>query len=248
MRGLGYTYPDGTVALQDINLHVTAGSALAVVGPNGAGKSTLLKILSGTLRDYRGEALVNGVAPRESPAGTVTIVPQRAAFNWNFPVTVRQVARMGLVGKTGLLHRHGRRDLEAVEQIIDVLGIRHIADRPIGDLSGGQQQLTIIARALAPQPRIIMLDEPTVGVDQAGQIRFRELMDTIRERFQVTLVVVSHDLNTVLTTCQRIACLNRTLHFHDAPDRLSADLLNRVFNCSVETLLPHTHGRAEGPA
>jgi zinc transport system ATP-binding protein len=238
---LSYTYPDGTQALADVNLHVTAGSTLAVVGPNGAGKTTLLKVLLGLIDHYDGRVLVLGRDPSELPAGAVTCVPQRQTLNWDFPVAVRQVVRMGLAGKTGLLRRYSRDDLSYVERIIDTLGIAGIADRPIGDLSGGQQQLAVIARALAPRPSILMLDEPTVGVDRAGQQRFREMTDTLREQFAVTLVVVTHDLNTALTTCQRIACLNRSLHFHDAPERLTASLLSKVFQCSIDGLLPHVH-------
>jgi zinc transport system ATP-binding protein len=242
---LWYTYPDGTTALQDVNLHVTTGSTLAVVGPNGAGKTTLLKVLLGLLADYRGRVRVRGVSPHDLPPGSVTWVPQRQNVNWDFPVSVRQVTRMGLVGKTGRFRRRSREDLDHVEHILQTLGMAGIAGRPIGDLSGGQQQLAIIARALAPKPAILMLDEPTVGLDKVGQQRFRELTDTLRQQFGVTLVVVSHDLNTALSTCQRVACLNRSLHFHDAPERLTASLLSEVFQCSIEGLLPHVHPPAE---
>lgn len=242
---LFFTYSDGTRALVDVNLHVTAGSTLAVVGPNGAGKTTLLKILLGMLTDYQGRVRVNGQHPSDTPPGSITWVSQRQTLNWEFPLSVRQVVRLGLVGKTGLLHRHPREDLAYVEHILHTLGITGFVERPIGDLSGGQQQLAIIARALAPKPSILMLDEPTMGVDQAGQQRFRELTDTLRQQFGVTLVVVTHDLNTALTTCQRIACLNRSLHFHDAPERLNVSLLSRVFQCSLEGLLPHVQDRVE---
>jgi ABC-type Mn2+/Zn2+ transport system ATPase subunit len=147
---LSYTYPDGTLALVDVNLHVTAGSTLAVVGPNGAGKTTLLKVLLGLISDYDGRVRVLGREPYELPAGAVTCVPQRQTLNWDFPLAVRQVVRMGLAGKTGLLRRYARDDLSYVEHILSTLGMTGIADRPIGDLSGGQQQLAVIARALAP--------------------------------------------------------------------------------------------------
>jgi zinc transport system ATP-binding protein len=240
--GLTFRYPDGTLALETIDLHVAAGSTLAVIGPNGAGKTTLLKILLGVLHGYEGQVLVAGMSPGQARhrGDVVSWVPQRQSSRWDFPLTVRQVVRMGLVGRTGMFRRHSREDLDTVERIMEVLGVQAIAERCIGELSGGQQQLAVIARALAPHPAILMLDEPTVGVDQAGQERFVHLTQQLRRQFGLTLVIVSHDLRTVLNTCQRIVCLNRTLHFHDAPERLSSELLFRVFNCSLKGVFPVT--------
>jgi zinc transport system ATP-binding protein len=238
VEGLAYAYPDGTEALRDVSLHVRRGSTLAIVGPNGAGKTTLLKIILGLLSGYRGEVLVNGLDPAAARrrGDMISWVPQRAKMHWDFPVTVRQVVGMGLVGKTGLFRRYRREDLAYVEHLIATLDIAPYADKPIGEVSGGQQQRAIIARALAPHPAILMLDEPTVGVDQSGQELFKELMRQIRRDFDVTLVIVSHDLRAVLPECERIACLNRTLHFHDAPSRLTPELLGEVFRCDLTGL------------
>ena len=245
---LSFRYEDGTEALRNVTLHVGKGSVLAIVGPNGAGKTTLLKIVLGLLTGYTGQVTVCGLEPAVARrrGGLVSWVPQRARPIWDFPVTVRQVVRMGLVGKTGMFARHSRDDLEYVEQLIGVLEIDRIGSRPIGEVSGGQQQRAIIARALAPRPAILMLDEPTVGVDQAGQEIFNALMSRITETFGVTLVVVSHDLRTVIPQCQRVACLNVTLHFHDSPALLTPEMLNEVFRCDLTGLLA---GRqfGEGP-
>jgi len=238
LDNVSYRYDDGTLALENISLHVAAGSTLAVVGPNGAGKTTLLKLILGLLRGYTGRIRIHEMPPEEARhrGDVISWVPQRQNANWDFPVSVRQVVRMGLVGKTGPLRPYRRDDLEYVEHILTVMGIRSIADRPIGQLSGGQQQRAIIARALAPRPAILMLDEPTIGVDQPGQVLFTRLMEAIKREFGVTLVIVSHDLGKVLATCQRIACLNRTLHFHDVPQRLTSDVLSHVFKYAVEGL------------
>lgn len=240
VTGLSYRYADGVEALSDLHLHVRKGSTLAVVGPNGAGKTTLLKILLGVLRGYQGVVRVAGLDPLEarSRGNVVSWVPQRAKMVWDFPVTVGQVVRMGLVGKTGLLRRHSQADLQYVAELMDVLEIGSIARKAIGEVSGGQQQRAIIARALAPRPAVLMLDEPTVGVDQAGLEAFSRLMRQIRERFGLTLVLVSHDLRTVLPECERVACLNRTLHFHDSPARLTPELLSEVFRCNLTGLFP----------
>jgi len=238
LDGVSYRYPDGPVALEDINLHVSTGSTLAVVGPNGAGKTTLLKIILGQLDGYTGRVRVMGMTPAQARRQGTVIgwVPQRPEVDWSFPATTRQVVRMGLVGKTGMLRRHARDDLDYVEHVLGVLKIASLADRTIGTLSGGQQQRAIVARALAPRPSILILDEPTVGVDEPGQMIFRELLDDIRRAFNVTPVIVSHDLRTALASCQRIACLNRRLHFHDAPENLDDAMLARVFHCTVDGL------------
>jgi len=246
IEGVSYRYPDGPLALEDIHLHVTSGSTLAVVGPNGAGKTTLLKIILGLLDGYTGSVRVLGMTPEEARrrGNVVGWVPQRQQVDWSFPVTVRQVVRMGLIGRAGMIRRYRRADLDYVEHVMKVLQIDAIADRSIGELSGGQQQRAIIARAMVARPAILMLDEPTVGVDQPGQAILRRVLNDIKRVFGITLVVVSHDLRTALSTCQRIACLNRRLHFHDAPGKLGEDTLSRVFECSVEGLLSAT-GRGD---
>jgi zinc transport system ATP-binding protein len=247
---LSFTYPDGTTALEDIHLHVQRGSTLAVIGPNGAGKTTLLKIILGLLGGYEGTVRIAGLSPDAARrrGDVVSWVPQRAKMAWDFPVTVAKVVRMGLVGKTGVFRPCRRDDRRYADHIMEVLGISSLAGRPIGDVSGGQQQRAIIARALAPRPKVLLLDEPTVGVDEAGIQIFTDLMVRIRRQFGVTLVIVSHDLRTVIPECQRVACMNRTLHFHDSPALLTPQLLKDVFRCELTGLFPatdrppHSHG------
>jgi len=239
LDGVSYRYPDGTLALEDITLRVEPGATLAIVGPNGAGKTTLLKIILGVLPATRGVVRLFAMPPAEARrrGDVVTWVPQRPAVRWDFPVSVRQVVHMGLTGKGGTFGRPAAGDLAHVERVMKVLGLAELAERPIGDLSGGQQQRVIIARALAPRPRILLLDEPTVGVDHAGRQAFHDLVRAIKEEFDVTLVIVSHDLETVLTGVQRVACLDRTLHFHDAPEHLTDAVVARLFHCSIHALL-----------
>jgi zinc transport system ATP-binding protein len=169
--------PDRPLALRDVTLHVEQGCSLGIIGPNGAGKTTLLKIILGLLDGFRGNVKVLGMSPQAAcrQGGIVGYVPQRHDAEWRFPLTVRQVVRMGLIGKTGLLRWYSRADRQYVEQLMDQLGIAALADQPIGDLSGGQQQRCFIARALAAKPKILILDEPLVGVDEAGQRQFAEL-------------------------------------------------------------------------
>ncbi|MFB3892081.1 MAG: metal ABC transporter ATP-binding protein [Phycisphaerae bacterium] len=243
MDDVSFRYADGMEALHAVTLHVQEGSTLGIVGPNGAGKTTLLKILLGLLEGYQGTVAVAGMAPADARrrGGVVSWVPQQARMAWDFPVTVENVVRMGLVGKTGMFRMHSRADVQYVREIMGEMGIDSIADRPIGQVSGGQQQRAIIARALAPRPAVLMLDEPTVGVDQAGQEAFSALMRKIKDAFNVTLVIVSHDLRAVIHDCQRIACLNRTLHFHDAPEKLTPGLISEVFRCDLTGLFHSEH-------
>ncbi len=197
---LSYVYPDGTAALRDVNLHVQAGSSLAVIGPNGAGKTTLLKILLGLLTGYQGNVTVLGMTPPEArqAGGLLGCVPQRATVDWNFPIRVRDAVRLGLAGRTPLLRRYRRDDLQFVEHLLNVLEIPHLADRPVGALSGGQQQRVLIGRASAPRPHVLLLDEPTVGVDEPTQQMFHSLMARLQQEFRLTLVIVSHDLRRCL--------------------------------------------------
>ena len=245
---LSFRYPGGVLALQDIHLHARRGATLAIVGPNGAGKTTLLKVVLGLLDGYTGSVRVAGMSPIEArrAGDVVSWVPQHAHLAWDFPVRVASVVRMGLVGKTGMFRRYRRDDLDYVEHLMDVLDLGGIGRRQIGSVSGGQQQRAIIARALAPRPKLLLLDEPTVGVDEAGREAFGNLMEQIKRRFALTLVIVSHDLRTVLRGCQRVACLNRTLHFHDTPDRLTPELLGEVFRCDLTGLLTGPPVPAQG--
>jgi len=248
LNNVSYKYPGNIVALQDIDLHVSKGSTLAIVGPNGAGKTTLLKIILGLLPNYTGKVEVGGMTP-EKAQRTGRIIgwaPQRQNLDWNFPISVRQVVQMGLVGKTGVFRRFKKDDLDFAESVMNMLGVHDIANSHIGALSGGQQQRVIISRALAARPAILALDEPTVGVDKAGQESFYKLIEQIKAEFGVTLIVVSHDLSTIFNISQRIACLHRTLHFHDAPQKLTSETIEDVFHIKMEGLVSgHDHGEAK---
>jgi len=222
-------------ALQNVTLHIESGCNLGIIGPNGGGKTTLLKIILGLLEGYTGAVKVAGLSPKQvcKHGDVVGYVPQHHHYERRFPVTARQVARMGLTGKTGLFRKHAAEDIDRVEQLLDRVGIRDVADRPIGTLSGGQQQRVFIARALAAGPSILMLDEPTVGVDQAGQKRFADLIHGLHEDLGLTVVIVSHDLRSIAASCGKVACLARTLHYHDSPAGLTPELLQEVFDHDI---------------
>ena len=239
LDNVSYRYPDGTLALEDVTLHVAAGSMLAIVGPNGAGKTTLLKLILGVLRPAQGTVKVMNMSPDHARrrGDVLGWVPQRPSVRWDFPVVVSQVVQMGLLGKVGLFGRPDGADASHLKRVMSVLEIDHLADRSIGELSGGQQQRAIIARALAPRPRILLFDEPTVGLDTQGRQSFHDILTAIEAEFGVTIVMVSHDLETLAQHVQRVACLDRTLHFHDTPENLTDALVSKLFRCSVQALL-----------
>ncbi|MBD3235194.1 MAG: ATP-binding cassette domain-containing protein [Candidatus Eisenbacteria bacterium] len=240
IQGMSYRYPDGTLALDRIHLSVARASTLAVIGPNGGGKTTLLKILLGLLDGYRGTVRIAGLTPCEARrrGDVATWVPQRANFHWDFPVRLREVVAMGLLGRNGLFRSVGKDQQAFLERVLDVLEIRKIADRPIGDLSGGQQQRALIARALVPRPRVLLLDEPGAGLDASGIERLQSVLSDVKREFGITLVSVSHDLRRVVADAQRVACLNQRLHFHDVPESLTRGVLDRLYSCSLDGILP----------
>lgn len=229
----------GHLALEGITLHVKQGTKLGIVGPNGSGKTTLLKLMLGSLKPDSGTVRVLGLRPQDACArgNLVGYVPQRHLLDWSFPVSVRQVVELGLTGQRGLTGKLTPAERQWAMELLEAVGMAPLANEPIGALSGGQQQRVFIARALVAKPQVLFLDEPMTGIDQAAQESLATLLDQVKTRFALTMVMVSHNLRAVIATCDRIACLNRTLHYHDRPSALSRDVLLRVFQCDVDALL-----------
>lgn len=245
-EGVSYAYPGSSrPAVQDITLRVEAGERLGILGPNGGGKSTLLRIALGLLPGYRGRVRVCGMTPeRARRAGLVGYVPQRCEAVLAFPVSARQVVRMGATVRTPGWRAAGGEIAARVERSLALVAAGDLAERPVGQLSGGQLQRVLIARALAASPRILALDEPTVGIDAAGQRRFADLLATVHRELGLTILVVSHDVRAVAAGCDRVACLARTLHFHDAPRGLTPQVLAEVFRHDVAGMFGDLHVEA----
>jgi zinc transport system ATP-binding protein len=217
--------------LRDITLHVERGCNLGIIGPNGAGKTTLLKIILGLLSGYEGRVSIMGMSPERAcrRGDVIGYVPQRHQAEWRIPITARQVVLMGLAGKTGLFKWYSKVDREYADELLERVGMSGQAGEPIGALSGGQQQRLFIARALVARPKVLLLDEPLAGIDEAGQIRVAELIHGLHESLGLTVVMVSHDIRAIAAGCNRVACLRRTIHYHDAPEGLTPEVLNEVF-------------------
>ena len=232
---LDFAYAEQLV-LKHIDLAVERGSTLGLIGPNGGGKTTLLRLLLGLHEPTRGAIRIAGLSPRDAVrrGDVLGYLPQKPNVPPNFPLSVRQAVQLGLVGKTGVLRRFQRADLLFTESLLDRIGVRELADAPLCDLSGGQQQRVFIARALAAKPQLLVLDEPTTGIDRSGQQKFIEFLESLKREMGLTIIFTSHDLRTVSSMCDRIACLNVTLHYHDVPERIPAELVFGMFACDVE--------------
>jgi zinc transport system ATP-binding protein len=233
---LDFAYRDSLV-LKNISLRVERGTTLGLIGPNGGGKTTLIRLLLGLMQPTRGTIHINGLSPRDAVrrGDLIGYLPQNPTMpDARFPISARQVARLGLVGKTGMLKSYAKDDLAFVDELLGMVGVTELAESPIGALSGGQLQRVLIARALAARPKILLLDEPTTGIDRLGQQQFLETIELLKLRLGLSVVFVSHDLRAVSAISDRIGCLNLTLHYHDVPEHIPPDLVYRMFACDLE--------------
>ena len=214
-------------AIDKATFSIEKGDFVGMIGPNGSGKTTVVKLMLGLLKPDSGSITVFG----KEIAGfhdwqRVGYVPQKATnFDQNFPASVFEVACMGRVSKAGLMRQLAQSDRDAVEKALEVAGISNLRDSRIGDLSGGQQQRVFIARALASEPDLLILDEPTVGVDQKAQHNFYLLLGQLNKKLGVTLILVSHDVGIVAKNAGKLACVNMNVTMHDTASGIDNALL-----------------------
>lgn len=242
-RDICFSY-GGEEVLKDITLEIHRGDYLGVVGPNGSGKTTLLKIMLGLLKPRSGEVRLFGSDIKDfKDWSRIGYVPQKATnFDVNFPATVHEVVLMSRYGRRGLLRGVTAQDHDISMMALEQVGMREFHDRLIGDLSGGQQQRVFIARALAGQPEIIFLDEPTIGIDERAQAEFYALLKELNEKLGLTLVLVSHDIEMITREVVHIACIDRTLVCHMSPEEyLKESRSERLFGHDVKVITHHRH-------
>lgn len=252
LDGVTVLYQD-LVALEAVSLRVMPGEFLALIGPNGSGKSTLVRTILGLIQPTAGRVRLFGKAPAElgQEWGQVGYVPQVAQIDLRFPLRVFDVVLMGRYGQVGLIRRPGRRDREAARLALERVGLSDLAGRQIGRLSGGQRQRMLVARALASEPKLLLLDEPTTGVDVGTTESLFELLDGFH-REGMTLVVVSHDVGVVAQHVDQVACLNRRLVAHGRPPEvLRPDVLECMYGREAALVghgdLPHVVVRRHAP-
>lgn len=228
---------NGEVVLEAINLRVMPGDFYAILGPNGGGKTTLLKVILGLTPTERGSVRILGEAPHKN-RHLIGYVPQRRTFDFEYPISVRDMVLSGLLGrKSGILKSFSAADISLADTALETMGISHLANRAICDLSGGEQQRTIIARALAGNPQILLLDEPTVFVDAPTETQFYDILEKLART--MTIVLVTHDIGVIVSHVTKVACLNRRLFTHDSRE-LTEDMVQGAYQCPVD-IIAHGH-------
>lgn len=223
MRNVDYAYEDKAV-LTKINFDIPQGAFMGLVGPNGGGKTTLIKLILGILKpDHGSISLFNEPIGKFKAWNHIGFVSQKSnSFNKGFPATVYEVVSMGLTAKIGYLRFLTKKDKVKILQAIDQVGMRDYAYQNIGNLSGGQQQRVFIARSLVNDPELLILDEPTVGVDNENVQRFYDLLHRLNQERHITLLLITHDTGIMTQHATDIVCLNKTLHFHGNSEEYSS--------------------------
>jgi len=223
--------------VKDVSVQIEEGEFFVIIGPNGAGKTTLLKSITGLHRLTAGEILLRQRSvskySRKELARSLAMVPQH--INAEFPFTVAETVIMGRYPHLGLLAVEGKRDLEIAEQAMAFTEVLHLADRRLGQLSGGERQRVIIARAICQQSKVLLLDEPTASLDPAHQLRIMDLMERLRQREQITIIMVSHDLNLASAYADRLLLLNegRVAALGTPNEVLSGETLEQSYGCRL---------------
>jgi ABC-type Mn2+/Zn2+ transport system ATPase subunit len=228
---ISVAYGDKT-ALKDLSFQVPHGARIAVVGPNGAGKSTLFKALVGLLALQSGRIMIHGLT-LGNHKDCVAYIPQREEVDWRFPVTVSDVVMMGRFNTRGWFARPNRHDREAVQRSLEEMNIADLSNVSISDLSGGQQQRVFLARAIAQEPHILLMDEPFNGVDVITQEATLNLLNHLRER-QVTVIISTHDLNLAAARFETVLLINKGLvAYGPAHEVLTQENLLKAFGSSL---------------
>jgi zinc transport system ATP-binding protein len=229
---------NGLPVLEGINLSLYEQDFLGIIGPNGGGKTTLLKVLLGLVQPTRGQVRILGHSAKDGRR-FVGYVPQYTEFDRDFPISVWDVVIMGRLSRRGLFRRYAQEDKGAVAEALQQVEMLEFRDRQIGELSGGQRRRVYIARALASDPKILLLDEPTASVDSSVLGNIYELLREMNRR--VTIILVSHDISVVSSYVKTIACLNRRLIYH-ASKEITPEMLEAAYQCPVDLIahgVPH---------
>lgn len=222
--------------IKNVNLSVFENDFLGIIGPNGGGKTTLLKTILGLIKPISGEIkfIQNNAVTSKINIG---YLPQINKIDKNFPISVHDVILSGLSVKKGLLRRYTQTQKDAVVAIAEKMGLANLINKPIGELSGGQLQRTLLGRAIIDDPRLLILDEPSSYVDKKFESSFYKTLEEINNR--TAIILVSHDVGTIIPLVKNIACVNEGLHYHSG-NNISTDWLEQTYSqCPIEIV---THG------
>jgi ABC-type Mn2+/Zn2+ transport system ATPase subunit len=230
---------NGVTVLEDISFTLEPGRFLGVVGPNGAGKTTLLRALLGLVPITSGriEVLGRPAGASSDQARQIGYVPQRHAIAPHFPARVRDVVLMGRLAHFGLWRRPRTEDRKAVDEALARVGIADRIDRPIGSLSGGEQRRVMLAQALCASERLLVLDEPTIGLDLPAEHDFYDLLRSLQRSLGLAVIAVSHDLLALAAAADELICINRSMHVHGNPDEVvHSHALREAYSCEFNFL------------
>ncbi|MDR1396232.1 MAG: metal ABC transporter ATP-binding protein [Desulfarculales bacterium] len=241
LRNVSAGYSENTLVLDNISFTVQKGEFLALVGPNGGGKSTLLKILLALLKPWRGEALVLGQSPLKARR-RVGYLPQQVNIDPDFPLTIPELVTMGCLGLKLSAAARRERAQAALEQV----GLGGENRKRLGELSGGQRQKALIARALAAEPEILLLDEPTAGLDPKAEREFFDLLALLHGQ-GLTILVVSHDLSFVSPYVGKVVCVKCQVMVHPVGE-LAPEIISHLYGRPMRPVLHHISGQAHGAA
>jgi zinc transport system ATP-binding protein len=240
LHDVSFSY-NGEPTLEHITLDVLPGDYVGVIGPNGGGKTTLIKLMLGLLQPKNGTIKLWDADQSEFKQWhKIGYVPQRAGTSdFRLPITVKEVVGFGRVGDKPRVSRHT--DRTAVQEAMERVGIADLATRRLNDLSGGQQQKVFIAKALAAEPEVLVLDEPTVGVDVRAQDEFYQLVAELNKHHGLTIIMVSHDIDVVVNEVSKLACINKELVYHGHPKEfMQQDYLTKLYGKTRKFIL-HGH-------
>ncbi|MFO7957728.1 MAG: ABC transporter ATP-binding protein [Candidatus Brocadiia bacterium] len=241
LRDVSFSY-DGALVLERVSLEVPEGDFLGIIGPNGGGKTTLLRLVLGLNRPNSGEVRVFGRPPQQVRR-QMGYVPQKPNLDPDFPISVEEVVLMGRLGQSRLVWRYRAEDREAARQAMEDVEIQPLRKQLFGKLSGGQQRRALIARALATRPRLLLLDEPTVGVDHRVEHEIYSLLDRLNE--QMTIVLVSHDVGCVTEHVNRLACVHQRVFCHEA-DEITGEVIEAIYRGPAEMTRHHPEEQEGG--
>ena len=234
IRDLSFSY-ETQVVLADVNLEIQALDSICVVGPNGGGKSTLIKLIVGLLSPDSGDVLVFGEKPEVARLG-IGYVPQYARYDPQFPISVFEVVCMGRLNGSWL-GRYSREDKARAMESLKLIGLADIAAQPFSAISGGQRQRVLIARALASEGKILILDEPTANIDHESELQFFDLLTELNKR--MTILMVTHEVGFASTFFKRIACVNKQVVIHPT-SALTGDLIRDMYGGDLQ-MIRHDH-------
>jgi zinc transport system ATP-binding protein len=242
MKNVYFSY-NSIQVLEDVNIAIHERDFLSIIGPNGGGKTTILKILCGLLRPQKGTVQIFGTTPARA-RHHIGYLPQHLVFDHDFPIRVIDVVLMGRLKRMSIGRAYSNADHKIAERALDQVGLSDLKHRTLADLSGGQRQRVLIARALATEPKLLLLDEPVSSIDTHWQSTLYKLLQDLNAT--TAIVLVTHDISVVSTYIDKIACVNKRLFFHGSKKE-GIPKLSELYECPVHVLTHSPHESDEDP-